>query len=349
MLKIIDFAESKVFEAITEPCVLIVSKSSGDGYSAEFIKWDQTRRPESIHKVFAANSQKIPLSKLQSDGWRLESPAVLRLLEKLRAAGTPLGEYCNGRFYYGIKTGLNDAFMVNRATRDRLIAEHPSSADVLKPFLRRRDVKRWRVDFADQYLIKIESSENKTHPWTGKLIQNAEDVYAATYPAIHAFHQKFRNGLIKRADQGKYFWELRSCAYWQEFGQPKIIYQDIARYFGMAWDDSGCYLANTCYFIPCAKKWVLAILLSDSMFYFVKKIIGSEEGGFIRLFSIHVKNFPIPIATPIEQIELEKIVQRILENPNAANVADLETEINERVYRLYGLTRDEITVIEAEH
>ena len=117
----------------------------------------------------------------------------------------PLGEYCKGRFYYGIKTGLNDAFVVDRATRDRLIAEHSSSAEVLKPFLRGRDVKRWQVEFAEQYLIKIESSENKTHPWSGKSAKDAEDLYAVTYPAIYAFHQQFRAGLIKRADQGNTF------------------------------------------------------------------------------------------------------------------------------------------------
>lgn len=67
--------------------------------------------------------------------------------------GKPLGEYVNGRFYYGIKTGLNEAFVVDRATRDRLISEHESSAQILKPFIRGRDVSRWRVDFQDQWLI----------------------------------------------------------------------------------------------------------------------------------------------------------------------------------------------------
>ena len=78
---------------------------------------------------------------------------MLRLLEKLRGAGKPLGEYVNGRFYYGIKTGLNEAFVVDRATRDWLIREHKSSAEILKPFLRGRDVKRWRVEPQDLWLI----------------------------------------------------------------------------------------------------------------------------------------------------------------------------------------------------
>jgi adenine-specific DNA-methyltransferase len=90
---------------------------------------------------------------LKPDGWRLESPVSLRLLDRLRHAGQPLGEYVQGRFYYGIKTGLNKAFVVDRATRDRLIAEHSSSTEVLKPFLRGRDVKRWRCEYQDLWLI----------------------------------------------------------------------------------------------------------------------------------------------------------------------------------------------------
>ena len=77
------------------------------------------------------------------------------LLDKLRAGGTPLGKYCEGRFYYGIKTGLNDAFVVDRATRDKLISQHGSSSEVLKPYLRGRDVKPWCATYADLWLLYI--------------------------------------------------------------------------------------------------------------------------------------------------------------------------------------------------
>ena len=100
------------------------------------------------------------------------------MLEKLRKAGKPLGEYVDGKFYRGIITGLNEAFVVDRTTRDSLIAEHPSSAEVLKPLLRGKDVKRWEVNFAEQYLIKIESSENVIHPWSGKTAVEAEQIFA---------------------------------------------------------------------------------------------------------------------------------------------------------------------------
>jgi hypothetical protein len=297
--------------------------------------------------VVRRDSFEIPQCSLDQSGWRLEGAAKRHLLEKLRAAGTPLGEYCKGRFYRGILTGLNNAFVVDRVTRDRLIAEHPSSAEVLKPFLRGRDVKRWQVSFADQYLIKIESSENKAHRWTGQSVKDAESLYAMTYPAIHAFHQQFRAGLIKRADQGKYLWELRSCAYWQEFDQPNIAWGNLATQPQFTFTPHSYSLCAPATFLVSDSKYLLSILNSEITRYLVSQSAAERQGGFLEYKPMYVSPIPIPAATPVEQAELEIIVQRILENPNAGNVAALEAEINERVYRLYGLTREEIALIEA--
>jgi len=247
---IIDFGDAPVFTAIAYPTILVLSKAPSDDSRLRAMNWQPGPPVGEFPHIFRTHSFLLAQRELRPDGWRLESPVNLRLLDKLRAAGTPLGEYVNGRLYRGILTGLNEAFVVNRATRNRLIAEHPSSADVLKPFLRGRDIKRWRVEFANQYLIKIESSENKQHPWSGKPEQAAEKIFAMTYPAIHAWFERFRRALIARDDQGKYFWELRSCAYWQEFEQPKIVFPDIAAHCEFGWDAQKHYLVNTAYDSP---------------------------------------------------------------------------------------------------
>jgi adenine-specific DNA-methyltransferase len=202
---LIDFGETGVFAAITEPCIILLSRNSQSNEAVRVLKWNENDPVSEVHNKAATSFIIVPQKEFRPDGWRLESPVTLRLLDKLRAAGIPLGEYVNGRLHRGILTGLNEAFVVDRATRDRLIAEHPSSADVLKPFLRGRDIKRWRVEFADQYLIRIESSENRQHPWSGKPKQEAERIFAKTYPAIHAWFERFRSKLIDRDDQGKYF------------------------------------------------------------------------------------------------------------------------------------------------
>jgi len=335
---LIDFGETGVFAAITEPCIILLSRNSQSNEAVRVLKWNENDPVSEVHNKAATSFIIVPQKEFRPDGWRLESPVALRLLDKLRAAGTPLGEYVNGRLYRGIVTGLNEAFVVDRATRDRLIAEHPSSAKVLKPFLRGRDIKRWRVEPQDLWLI-----------FTRRGINIKE--YPAVYEHLLPFKKRLMPGVPGGRKPGSYEWyEIQdNIAYWQEFEQPKIVYQDIARYFGMAWDDSGLYLANTCYFIARAKKWMLAALLSSAMQFYVRKFIGSDEGGFIRLFSIHVEKFPIPTTMPSDQAALEALVDRILAAKQAnpqADVTDLEREIDERIYRLYGLTPDEIRIVE---
>ncbi|NWF65815.1 MAG: Eco57I restriction-modification methylase domain-containing protein, partial [Chloroflexi bacterium] len=335
---LIDFAETGVFTAITEPCIILVSRGGQPNEAVRLLKWNENDPVDQVPVKAATCFITLPQKEFRSDGWRLESPAVLRLLEKLRAAGKPLGEYVNGRFYYGIKTGLNEAFVVDRATRDRLIAEHKSSAEVLKPFLRGRDIKRWRVEPQDLWLIFTRRGINIKK-------------YPAIYEHLLPFKKRLMPGAPGGRKPGSYEWyEIQdNIAYWQEFEQPKIVYQDIARYFGMAWDDSGSYLANTCYFIPRAAKWLLATLLSSAMQFYVRKVIGSDEGGFIRLFSIHVEKFPIPSPSRAEHDALVKLVERILAAKRADAAADVsawEREIDERVYRLYGLTPAEIKIVE---
>lgn len=119
-------------------------------------------------------------------------------------------------------TGYNEAFVIDGKKRAELISADPKSEDIIKPFLRGRDVKRWQATHADKWLIKIESSANFNHPWTKEI--DPESVFKKTYPAVCAWLMSHRTSLMKRDDRGTYFWELRSCAYWDQFDEPKVIY-----------------------------------------------------------------------------------------------------------------------------
>ncbi|MHC5825048.1 MAG: Eco57I restriction-modification methylase domain-containing protein, partial [Nostoc sp.] len=154
---LIDFGDAPVFEAIAYPSIILVSKNRPDNHQARVLNWEVGKSVDEFNLVYKNQSFYMPQKELGADGWRLESPAVFRLVEKLCKAGKPLGEYINGRFYMGIKTGLNAAFVVDQTTHDKLIAKHPSSSTVLQPFVRGKDVKRWKINFAQQYLIKLES------------------------------------------------------------------------------------------------------------------------------------------------------------------------------------------------
>jgi len=302
---------------------------------------------------------------LKPEGWQLESPAVFRLLEKLRRAGKPLGEYVNGRFYRGILTGLNEAFIVDRATRDGLIREHKSSAEILKPFLRGRDVKRWRTEFAEQYLIKIESSENKDHPWSGKSEREAEKVFEKIYPAIHGHFQSLQDvklekpdargcqnkleQLQNRDDQGKYFWELRSCAYWNEFDKPGVIYPELALVPQYAYSHQGWICDCTLYVIPTPAVYLTALMNSAVVRFFFQQIAPKMRGDYMRFKALYMSQIPVPAVPPQKQKPVERLVELILsakQRDAGADVSALEREIDELVYALYGLTPEEIQIVE---
>ncbi|GCA68488.1 hypothetical protein MiYa_00002 [Microcystis aeruginosa NIES-2519] len=268
-------------------------------------------------------------------------------MAKLQKVGTPLGEYVKGSLYRGIITGLNEAFVIDKITRDRLISEHRSSEEVIKPFLRGRDVKRWRIDFAEQYLIKIESSENKSHPWSDKSKIEAEAIFAQTYPAIYARFQQFRDKLIKRDDQGRFFWELRSCKYWQEFEQPKIIYPNICKRNEFTFENSGYYTNQKAFIISCNDLTLLAILNSNVLMFLFEKILAKLQGNFYEPSSIFIKYFPIASATETQKQAIKYLVKQCLE-AKGKEVKELEKEIDKIVYELYGLSEEEIRIIEGE-
>jgi adenine-specific DNA-methyltransferase len=336
---IIDFGDAPVFTAIAYPTILVLSKAPTADSQLRALNWQPGPPVEEFPHVFRAHSFLLAQRELRPDGWRLASPVNLRLLDKLRAAGTPLGEYVNGRLYYGIKTGLNEAFVVDRATRDRLIAEHPSSADVLKPFLRGRDIKRWRVEPQDLWLI-----------FTRRGINIKE--YPAVYEHLLPFKKRLMPGVPGGRKPGSYEWyEIQdNIAYWREFEQPKVVIPAIEKTVAYAPDLAGHYSNDkTTICVSEQFKCLLAILNSSPMWWFIRSIAATKQGGFYEFKPMYVGQIPIPSTSQADKAALEALVDRILAAKQAdpqADVTDLEREIDEHVYRLYGLTPDEIRIVE---
>jgi hypothetical protein len=313
---VIDFGDTPIFTSIAYPSIVLLKKihetrdksrlvsvpkdkkkiqQTDLTNEARALNWEPGPPIEEFPEIFIKQSFDMPQKELTSDGWRLESSVKLKLLERIRAAGVPLGEYVKGRFYYGIKTGLNEAFVVDRTTRDRLIAEHPSSAEILKPFLRGRDVKRWRVEFAEQYLIKIESSENKKHAWSNKSMEQAEKIFGRAYPAIYQHLQLFRQKLIERYDQGKYFWELRSCDYWTEFRQPKVVFTRFVNKPVFAYEDNGYYLNNALWIIPRVSPVLVPLLNSPICWWFLKQNATDLQSGYLQISRENLAPLGVPL------------------------------------------------------
>ncbi len=344
--QLIDFGDAPVFTSIAYPSIITVSKTHTEGNHLRALNWEPGPSIDEFGTIFRTNSFTMPQNALTADGWRLTSPAMLNLLEKLRNAGKPLGEYVKGQFYYGIKTGLNEAFVVDRETRDKLIAEHPSSAEVLKPFLRGRDVKRWQVNSQDVWLIFTRRGTNI-------------DKYPAIKQHLSQYHQQLEpkprdwpeNTPWPGRKAGSYEWyEIQdNIAYWQEFEQPKIVYPDIAQGTEFSFDDDGYFLGNTLYLLPTKEMWLLGLFNSKAVFWFYTKTSTQIRGGFVRFIAQYVSQIPIPNIKPAQKALISKIVDQILDAKRAdpdADVSTLEDEIDQQVYSLYNLTAEEVAIVE---
>lgn len=264
---------------------------------------------------------------LKSNEWTLDDPRVLRLMDKLRKAGKPLGEVVEGKFYYGIKTGFNEAFVIDEAKRAELIAADPKSAEVIKPFVRGRDVKRWTAEWAGKYLI---------------FTRRGIDI--EKYPAIKKHLEQWRDKLEpgktggRKAGSYKWFEIQDNIAYFEEFERPKIIWQEIAMSIGFGLAAEGVYMNNKCFFLPLPEsrlRHLLPLLNSDTVKFFLGNFVSKLNGGAYALQSIYLEQLPIPSPTPTQIQALEAFTDD-----------SRLSELNALVYDLYGLTLTERALVE---
>jgi len=348
---LIDFCELPVFAAATDPAIVLLGKSAppeGHMLCAAVVK-----EPAEIERLVPALERRgvsIPQADLRADGWSVEGGEGRSILEKLRSAGKPLAEYVGGTMYRGILTGLNDAFVIDRETRDRLIAEDPRSSKLIRKWIRGKDILRWKGKFAEQYLIQIESSENISHPWSGKPEREAEAEFLKAFPAVHAWLAKSRRALVERTDQGTYFWELRSCAYWEAFDRPKIVFNETSKELH-AYVDRERYAINKTGFIILADEpeYVLAVLNSSALDYLYRSEFPAWgdpwRDGRVQFRGDRMATVPIPAADAAQKEELASLARKAA-RAAGSELAEIEREIDRAVYRLFDLTPDEIALIE---
>ncbi len=345
---VIDFCDLPIFDATTYPSIILLTKKKPEkddaALAATFTDAGQLQR---IEETLDAVGFAMPLKSLRKEGWTLESPEVLRLIEKLKATGKPLGEYVNGRFYRGILTGLNEAFVIDEATRQRLISEDPRSDELIKPWLRGRDIKKWKAQWAGLYLITIPSSANKNWPWSdARSEKEARPIFRNAYPAIYSHLSQWEARLQKRDDQGKFWWELRSCIYYEEFERPKIIYPNITKTNIFAFDTTGWFTNQKCFIIPTDDPCLLAILNSKVTTKWFQKTLPLLRGGFYEPSAIFMENFPVPTIDGSRRSSIISLIQQILENPDNPSVQGLVMDVNRLIYDFYKLTPEEIAIIE---
>ena len=236
----------------------------------------------------------------------------MRCWRRSAPRGLPLAEFAGVKPLYGVKTGLNEAFLIDSATRERLVRQDPGCAAIIRPYLRGQDIKRWAPDWQGLWMIAIASSGDRPWPWSGAGdAERAAAVFAATYPSLHAHFLPQEEALKKRQDKGRFWWELRSCAYYAAFERPKLLYQDITWNSRFTRDTDGRMCNNTVYFLPTDSAWLLAVLNSPLLWSFLwrRAVHGKDEA--LRLFSDFVATIPIALPTDAILGEVEPAVARL--------------------------------------
>ena len=251
----------------------------------------------------------MPQSQLTAANWRLESGDHAALRYKLIHGHKTLKEVC-GSPYRGLLTGFNEAFVIDRATRDKLTAADPKSADLLKPFLEGKDLKKWRVESRNLWLILCPKGWTSTH--SGLSDETAAQTWMQQrYPAVMEWLAPFETAAKKRGDKGEFWWEMRACVYYDAFDKPKIIYPDLSQGPKFSIDRKGNYFPNTAYFISADDEYLLALLNSKAEWFFLEGVSDAMRGGEwrLRLFSQNIERIPIPAATEEQKQTIAKLAE----------------------------------------
>lgn len=313
---VIDFGEFQPFEGaeMIRPTIAVFRKESPGG-QARLFKWlTSGRPPENLSEVIG-KSPTLTTRHLDKAPWDLEGDEVRELRQRLCEGHRTLGEVTENGLFRGVITGLTDAFVVSDATKERLIDGHPDAANLLQPYLRGQDIKPWSVDWNQLWMITIPSSTDRDWPWSEQG-ENAETVFRDAYPTIFTHLAEFRDKLIKRQDQGRFWWELRSCAYWDQFRKPKVFWPDIAKLPRFSLDLDGHLVGNTAYFVTTDDSYILGVLSSWATWFVISKTaqplrLRGDRWQY-RLFAQFMRELPIPNAANADQ----KVIATLAESAN---------------------------------
>ena len=254
-----------------------------------------------------------------------------RIKAKIEAIGTPLKEW-DISINYGIKTGFNDAFIINGEKRAELIAQDPKSAEIIRPILRGRDIKRYGYEFADLYIIT-------TFP--------SLKIDIELYPAVKQHLLSFGYDRLKQTGEkgarkktnNKWFETQDSIGYWEDFFKQVLAWQRITKENQFCLTKAGMVILDSMAFISGIepyKYWLLALLNSKLVYVWIKWNVHEYGDTGFRLSNQYVQE--IPIILPKQDIE--RTIITLLNQKNY-------TEIDELIYKLYNLSEEEIIFIES--
>ena len=265
-----------------------------------------------------------------ADAWVILSPIEQSIKRKIEAVGTPLKDW-NINIYRGVLTGYNDAFIISTEKRNEILAncqteeERQRTAELIRPILRGRDIKRYGYVENGLYLI------NTHNGIRGKIPR----IRIEDYPSIKAHLDQYWDKIEKRADQGDTPYNLRNCAYLDDFSKPKIVWGNLNLKASFALVEDNSFINAPSPMIVPASNYLLGILNSKLADYYIRRLGVTRNGGYFEYKPMFVEQLPVPVDCKFKTI-IEEAVSR-----------QDEQQIDRIVYDMYGLGSEEIRYIES--
>lgn len=268
-----------------------------------------------------------------SESWSILSDIERSIKAKIEAIGTPLKEW-DIQINYGIKTGFNDAFIIDSAKRDEILDtcqtddERQRTAEIIRPILRGRDIRRYGYEWADLWLINTHNGVK------GSL----ERIHIEDYPAIKQHLDYYWDKIESRADKGDTPYNLRNCAYVDEFSKPKIIYPNMTKFLPFVYDTSGLVTNQKCFIITGKRLAFLTAFLNSSLFKFCFADKFPELQGKTReLSKIFMDEIPVMEVSDDDETHFVLLVEAIQKDISKEDLL----EIDNAIFDLYQLTKEE--------
>ena len=335
---IINFGDLPLFGAIAYPQIITFrNQAPGAEHTVRALKVENLAIVDHLSEAVQEKAWPQPQDSLNAKrGWALVRPETRALLSKIRNGGVPLAKLQSVQIYRGIVTGLNSAFVIDAAARERIVAEDPNSEEIIKPWIRGRNIDRWQVTWDDEYII-----------FTRRGIEINK------YPAVLKYLEQFKLQLMPGTEEGRkpgnYEWyEIQDTVdYHAEFEKVKIVYPDIAKHCEFTLDSQGFYGGNTVYFLTTDELWLLGVFNSRLVEFFYSHLSTSIQQGYLRFFKSYTSQIPIPTPTEAQRDAIETLVRQLLDvEGEGPQVGAWERALNAHVYEVYDLTPAEIALIE---
>ena len=263
-----------------------------------------------------------------SDSWVILSPIEQSIKRKIEAVGTPLKDW-DIQIYRGVLTGCNDAFIIDTAKRDEILSncqteeERKKTDELIRPILRGRDIKRYGYIDNGKFLINTHNGVKGKFP----------RIDINDYPAVKAHLDQFWDIISVRTDRGDTPYNLRNCAYLEDFDKPKIIWKRIGSILRFSYDNKGCLgLDSTCFATGQHIEYLCCVLNSLMGHYLLKDSPKTGTGDL--LVSVQAIE---PACIPYNSQYDERLSSLLkVQITNSSN--EIEQEINDIIYTIYNLS-----------